>query len=599
MGAIELLSPARDLAVGKAAIDNGADAVYIGAPAFGARRAAANSLRDIAELVEYAHRYYCRVFITFNTILYDNELPEAERLLRELYRIGVDALIVQDMGILRMDLPPFCLHASTQMHNYDMERIRFLDRLGFQRIVLARELSLEQIRDIRREVKAELEVFVHGALCVSLSGQCYLSQHLFGRSANRGECAQPCRMKWSVRDADGKVLVDDRYILSLKDLNLSAHLNDLVQAGVDSFKIEGRLKDAGYVANVTNYYAELLNGLSGVERVSSGRAITIFLSDPERSFNRGSSSYFFAGRQPGLVNPDTPKSMGKPIGTALQAKGNRLRVEAAEPLHNGDGLCYFLRGELRGIRVNNVQDGWLVCNETLDIQPGTRLFRNYDHDFVRQLEKGKSLRKIGIRMEASAEGGHLRLDVQDEDGNRAQVISGDAFPPAGNPSQRERLCAQLMKCGDTPYLCSGVDYREGETLFVPAAAANALRRKLLEELDRVRAANRPVLSPMVENPGIPYPLPVDWRLNVSNRKAADFYRDHGVASPVPAFELKPAPGVHELMRTRYCILYELGRCRRDHKNADIRFPLYLCNAKHAFPLGFDCKECFMCILDKE
>ena len=205
-------------------------------------------------------------------------------------------------------------------------------------------------------------------------------------------------MKWSVRDADGKVLVDDRYILSLKDLNLSAHLNDLVQAGVDSFKIEGRLKDAGYVANVTNYYAELLNGLPGVERVSSGRAITIFLSDPERSFNRGSSSYFFAGRQPGLVNPDTPKSMGKPIGTALQAKGNRLRVEAAEPLHNGDGLCYFLRGELRGIRVNNVQDGWLVCNETLDIQPGTRLFRNYDHDFVRQLEKGKSLRKIGIRM---------------------------------------------------------------------------------------------------------------------------------------------------------------------------------------------------------
>ena len=519
MGAIELLSPARDLAVGKAAIDNGADAVYIGAPAFGARRAAANSLRDIAELVEYAHRYYCRVFITFNTILYDNELPEAERLLRELYRIGVDALIVQDMGILRMDLPPFCLHASTQMHNYDMERIRFLDRLGFQRIVLARELSLEQIRDIRREVKAELEVFVHGALCVSLSGQCYLSQYLFGRSANRGECAQPCRMKWSVRDADGKVLVDDRYILSLKDLNLSAHLNDLVQAGVDSFTIEGRLKDAGYVAN--------------------------------------------------------------------------------EPLHNGDGLCYFLRGELRGIRVNNVQDGWLVCNETLDIQPGTRLFRNYDHDFVRQLEKGKSLRKIGIRMEASAEGGHLRLDVQDEDGNRAQVISGDAFPPAGNPSQRERLCAQLMKCGDTPYLCSGVDYREGETLFVPAAAANALRRKLLEKLDRVRAANRPVLSPMVENPGIPYPLPVDWRLNVSNRKAADFYRDHGVASPVPAFELKPAPGVHELMRTRYCILYELGRCRRDHKNADIRFPLYLCNVKHAFPLGFDCKECFMCILDKE
>ena len=258
MQKVELLSPARDLVVGKAAIDNGADAVYIGAPAFGARKAAANSLEDIGTLVGYAHRFYCRVFVTLNTILYDSELAEAEKMIRQLYAIGVDALIIQDPGILNMDLPPICLHASTQMHNYELERIKFLDQLGFQRIVLARELSLEQIREIRKEVKAELEVFIHGALCVSLSGQCYLSQYMFGRSANRGECAQPCRMKWTVEDNSGKKLIKDKYVLSLKDLNLSSYIDDLIEAGVDSFKIEGRLKDENYVANVTNYYSSLI-----------------------------------------------------------------------------------------------------------------------------------------------------------------------------------------------------------------------------------------------------------------------------------------------------------------------------------------------------
>ncbi len=287
MRRVELLSPARDLAVGVEAIRNGADAVYIGAPAFGARKAAANSLEDIRVLAEYAHRYDCRVFVTLNTVLYDHELASAERMIRDLYAIGVDALIVQDMGILRMDLPPICLHASTQMHNYDLERIKFIERMGFRRIVLARELSLEQIREIRREVKAELEVFIHGALCVSLSGQCYLSQYMFGRSANRGECAQPCRMRWSVEDAGGKRLVDERYILSLKDLNLTAYLKDLVDVGVDSFKIEGRLKDERYVANVTAHYSSLLDALPGVERVGAGRVAYAFEPEPERSFNRG------------------------------------------------------------------------------------------------------------------------------------------------------------------------------------------------------------------------------------------------------------------------------------------------------------------------
>ena len=284
MQKVELLSPARDLVVGKAAIDNGADAVYIGAPAFGARKAAANSLEDIGTLVRYAHRFYCRVFVTLNTILYDSELAEAEKMIRQLYAIGVDALIIQDPGILNMDLPPICLHASTQMHNYELERIKFLDQLGFQRIVLARELSLEQIREIRKEVKAELEVFIHGALCVSLSGQCYLSQYMFGRSANRGECAQACRMRWTVEDDAGKVVLKDKYVLSLKDLNLSAHLSELVEAGIDSFKIEGRLKEADYVANVTNYYSSCLDEIvacdENLARVGAGYVKAGFEADP-------------------------------------------------------------------------------------------------------------------------------------------------------------------------------------------------------------------------------------------------------------------------------------------------------------------------------
>ncbi|MDE5638420.1 MAG: U32 family peptidase, partial [Odoribacter sp.] len=306
----ELLAPARDLLIGKMAIDNGADAVYIGGPAFGARKSAANTVQDIAALVEYAHRYYCRVFVTLNTILFDTELAEAERMIKQLYRIGADALIIQDPGILKLDIPPISLHASTQMHNYDIDRIRFLDRLGFQRIVLARELSLEQIRTIRKEVKAELEVFIHGALCVSMSGQCYLSQYMFGRSANRGECAQPCRMKWSLKDRQGKILIKDRYLLSLRDLNLSTYIPDLIEAGVDSFKIEGRLKDGSYVANVTNHYHRLIEKALEQHpecgRVGAGVVTAGFEPDPERTFNRGFSSYFLTGRPKSLGNMDTP-----------------------------------------------------------------------------------------------------------------------------------------------------------------------------------------------------------------------------------------------------------------------------------------------------
>lgn len=596
MRRVELLSPAKNLEIGIAAINNGADAIYIGAPAFGARKAAANSIEDITALVDYAHRFFCRVFVTLNTILYDQELPEAEQMIRKLYEIGVDALIIQDLGILKMNLPPICLHASTQMHNYDPERIKFLDQLGFQRIVLARELSLDQIRTIRKAVKAELEVFIHGALCVSLSGQCYLSQYMFGRSANRGECAQPCRMKWSVKDSQGQALISDKYILSLKDLNLSAYIDSLIEAGVDSFKIEGRLKDENYVSNTTNHYSSLINKHPNIQRVGSGQVISAFKAEPERSFNRGYSGYFIEGRKSGLINMDTPKSMGKSIGRLVQSKGKRLYLETTEELHNGDGLCYLDNGELKGIRVNQAGREWIECNEEVRIVPGTELFRNYDHRFVMQLEKEKSLRKIHIDIRVSVKNGRFHLEVGDEDGICAGYESETCFDLATNPQQRERFIQQLMKCGDTEFVCDRVDYDSEDILFVPAAVANAARRNLLDNLVKARAEQREKLQPGNENSGVQYALEADWHLNIVNQNAEEFYRQHGVKTVETGFEKNSNSRGKDLMHTRYCLLYELGRCRKCHSNKDLKFPLFLYNDKHTFRLEFDCENCFMKII---
>lgn len=562
MRKVELLSPAKDLAVGRAAICNGADAVYIGAPAFGARKAAANSLADIAALTDYAHRYYCRVFVALNTLLYDHELAEAEKLIRQLHAVGVDALIVQDMGILRMDLPPIALHASTQMHNYDLERIKFLDRLGMQRIVLARELSLEQIRAVRREVKAELEVFVHGALCVSLSGQCYLSQYMSGRSANRGECSQPCRMRWSVKDSRGRVILADRYALSLKDLNLTSHIGELIEAGVDSFKIEGRLKDGDYVANVTSHYSTLLNGFDTVGRVGSGRVVRAFEADPERSFNRGSSAYFLEGRKPGLVNMATPKSMGKPVGRLLEVKGKTIVLDTQESLSNGDGLCYLQQGELRGVRVNRVEGKRIECHENVSVSPGTLFYRNYDRRFVVRLEKQASVRKIGIVIRARMSGSRLLLQVTDEDGVTAAFQPEEKFEPARQDVQAEHLKRQLMKCGDSEFACERVEVDGGEVLFIPSASVNAARRNLLEQLRASRQKQRPVWAAGKLDGKAEGPLRVDRSYNVVNRLAAEFYRAHGAEKIEDGFEKSGDASGLELMRTRYCLLYELGRCRK-------------------------------------
>lgn len=600
MRKLELLSPAKNAEVAIAAINNGADAVYIGGPAFGARQAVGNSLEDIGRVVAYAHRFYCRVFVTLNTILYDDELAEVERLIRDLYHIGVDAIIVQDPAILKLDIPPIALHASTQMHNYDLERIKFLDRLGFQRIVLARELSLEQLREIRREVKAELEYFVHGALCVSLSGQCYISHYLTGRSANRGECAQACRMQWTVTDSDGKVLVKDKYVLSLKDLNLSGYLNDLVDIGIDSFKIEGRLKEADYVANVTSYYSSRLDEIvarrEDVARVGNGYTLSGFEADPSRSFNRGYTDYFVAGRKPGMVNMDTPKSMGKKVAVVKQAKGNVLVVEALETIHNADGLCYFDGRELRGIKVNTAEGTRLVCNEKVGVTPGTVLYRNYDHEFVTRLSKAVSVRKIKVRIDVYAEVGHLVLVATDEAGISVTLKSEETFEVATNPTQAERIVGQLGKSGNTCYDCCPVEYHGDTVLFIPSSVVNGYRGNLLDALtgEREKQRERWVQSPLKSEPV--YTGQADWRLNVVNRLSGEFYREHGAEMPEPGFEIGKNRAGKEVMTTRYCLLHELGMCRKSGNDKALKLPLYLSNNLGKFRLEFDCKNCFMKVI---
>lgn len=601
MKKIELLAPARDALIGIAAINNGADAVYIGASAFGARKEAGNRLEDIETLVEYAHRFYSKVYVTLNTILYDAELKMAEQLVRKLYEIGVDALIIQDMGLLQLDLPPISLHASTQMHNYELEKIKFLDRLGFQRIVLARELSLEQIEIIRKEVKAELEVFIHGALCVSLSGQCYLSQYMFGRSANRGECAQACRMKWTVKDKSDQVLVRDKYVLSLKDLNMSAYIDDLIRIGVDSFKIEGRLKDANYVSNVTNHYNSLINNQlkinnNKIGRLSSGEVISDFTADAERSFNRGFTTYFAQGRQKELVNKESPKSMGKLLGRVKKVYKNELWLITAEELHNGDGLCYIGEEGLEGVRVNRVEGEKIICNEILRLMPGTLIYRNYDHQFAMQVEKSKTVRKIGVEIQIRAKDGRVELFAEDEDKVAVEFKPDQHFERAQQAQQRERIEQQLKKCGDTDFVCRSVHYEGEEVLFMPVGVINEFRRVLLIKLAQAREVRRPVVRMNPLDRQVPYLPYIPWQANVVNKEAEAFYREHRAVGIEAGFELTEAIEGKVLMHTRYCLLYELGYCRKQFPVQTLNFPLYLCNDKYRYRLEFDCKECFMKIL---
>ncbi|HOQ49637.1 MAG TPA: U32 family peptidase, partial [Candidatus Kapabacteria bacterium] len=449
---IELLSPAQNLEYGIAAINYGADAVYIGANKFGARASVGNSTKDIEKLCRYAHLYNAKVYATLNTILYENELEQARNLVFELYDAGIDAIIIQDTAFLMMDLPPIQIFASTQMHNYELERIKFFDKIGISRFILARELNLKQIQEIRENIKAELEFFVHGALCVGLSGRCYASFHSTGYSGNRGECKQICCLRYDLFDAKGNTIIKQKHLLSLKDLNLSDYLEKLVDAGISSFKIEGRLKDINYVKNITAFYRkkidELIERKQDIKKTSKGNIYLHFEPNPARTFSRGFTNYFIDDNHSKKANFETPKSIGQFIGVVSKVDKNKILIDTNEVIHNADGLCYFTENGLEGFLVNKVENKWVIPNKQLKIEIGVKIYRNQDYEFEKLLSQNKTRRKLPIDIELNIENEYLKIKYLYEDMYAESKI---AFETSSNPKQIDIIENQLRKTNDTPF----------------------------------------------------------------------------------------------------------------------------------------------------
>ncbi|WP_080903902.1 U32 family peptidase [Parabacteroides sp. Marseille-P3160] len=599
---IELLAPAKDLVCGMEAIRHGADAVYIGASRFGARSAAGNSVEDIHRLCEYAHLFNARIYVAVNTILKEEELPEAERLALELYQAGADALIVQDMGIPELNLPPIPLHASTQTDNRTLEKVRFLEKVGFTQVVLARELSLNEIRRIAAQTTVRLEAFVHGALCVGYSGQCYLSAALNGRSANRGECAQCCRLPYTMVDATGKTIVKDKHLLSLKDLNRSGQLKALMDAGVSSFKIEGRLKDLAYVKNITAYYRKKLDRILEQDpsycRASAGHSTYSFEPVPEKSFNRGFTSYYLEGREADVTAFDTPKSIGEPIGSVKEIRGNSLTVSGINRLNNGDGLSFFNeRGEWEGFRVNKVEEGRIFPLEMPPLRPKTVLYRTYDQEFEKLLAKPSAERRLSVRMEWRDNPFGFTLVAEDETGARAMISQPFEKEPA-HKDQQENIRTQLSKLGNTPFEARELLICCTDNWFVPSSLLAEMRREIVNKLlqvHRIRYVYERV-KPVKTVPELRYPeQQLTYLGNVSNTKARTFYRQYGVNRIDPAFELQPEKEV-PLMFTKHCLRYSLGWCPTYQKqHSPYKEPLFLLYKQTRLRLQFDCRHCQMLV----
>jgi len=595
---IELLSPAKNLETGIAAIDHGADAVYIGADRYGARAAAGNTVDDIKALADYAHQYHAWVYVTLNTLIYDNEIAEVEQLIRELYKAGVDALIVQDMGILEMDLPSIELHASTQTDNRTVEKVQFLEQAGFNQVVLARELSLQQIKAIAQQSHVRLETFVHGALCTSYSGQCYISQALAGRSANRGECAQYCRLPYTLHDSTGKVLASNKHLLSLKDLNLSVQLEDLLDAGVSSLKIEGRLKDTSYVKNITAYYRQKLDEIFSrrpeYQRASSGETTPFFIPNPEKSFNRGFTTYFLNGRNKGIASPDTPKSLGEPVGNVRDIHGNYFTLQGKKAIHNGDGLCFINPNkELQGFRVNRVEDGNIYPAEMPRLEKGATLYRNFNQEFDRILTGKSAERKIGVTYTLEENNFGFTLSLEDEDGYRASVTIELKKEKAQKP-QNENIRTQLAKLGNTPFRLDDLNIKLSDDWFIPSSVLGELRRKSVQAITSVRkiALSKPIKPVQPTDHSFPEKS-LDYRGNVTNTKAQQFYERHGVGDITPAFELQ-APSDVPVMTTKHCIKYQLGYCPKEKESLQgLNEPLTLTTGNKRLRLKFDCGKCEM------
>jgi 23S rRNA 5-hydroxycytidine C2501 synthase len=597
---IELLSPAKNLECGLAAINHGADAVYIGASQFGARAAAGNSLEDIATLVQYAHQFRVKVLVALNTILTDDQLPDAEKLIWDIYNAGADALIIQDMGILKLNLPPIALHASTQTDNRTVEKVRFLQDVGFSRVVLARELTLKQISDISNQTDVELEAFVHGALCVSYSGQCYMSEANCGRSANRGQCAQYCRLPYHLLDADDTILVKNKHLLSLKDLDQSDSLEEMMEAGVTSFKIEGRLKNVDYVKNITAYYRmkldAVLAGSTRYQRASAGRTTILFEPNPEKSFRRSSTDYFLHGRKADIAQLETPKSLGEPIGKVTYIGRNFFEVHNGHLLNNGDGLCFVNKhGDLTGFRVNRVERKQIFPAEMPKITDGVMLYRNQDQAFEKILKGKTAERKVGVEILFKETANGFSLKLTDEDGISTIFETTCDKQPAQKPDAViENIKNQLSKLGNTIYEATDIQIEISSPWFFPASQLAEWRRQAVEELDKTRMSAY-VREPNREPVSADYPVKqLSYLGNVTNKLAEEFYLEHGVEEVKPGFEVKAEEGV-PLMFCKHCIKSSMGWCPKESYKATFKEPLYLRNNDQVYELTFDCKACEMWI----
>ena len=620
---LELLAPARTAAIGREAILHGADAVYIGGPSFGARHNATNTVGEIAALVEFAHRYHARLFVTLNTILHDSELEAARRLVHQFHDAGVDALIIQDMGLLELDLPPIDLHASTQCDIRTPEKARFLADAGFSQIVLARELTLQQIAAIRAAVPADtvIEHFIHGALCVAFSGQCYISHAQTGRSANRGDCSQACRLPYTLQDAQGRVVAFDKHLLSVKDNNQSANLRALVDAGARSFKIEGRYKEAAYVKNITGHYRQLLDAILAerpeLAPASSGRTQLLFTPNPDKTFHRGATDYFSTGRKADIGAFDTPAFVGVPLGTVTRVGPDWFELEADEALANGDGLTYLHKREVAGIQVNRAEPigkdrHWRVWpNEPVSTLPGlkagTALSRNRDHAWDQALTKKSAERRIEVSacFGENAEGFTLRLT--DSDGISATASTTFDKQAAQNPAEAETaLREQLARFGNTLFSLKQLDINWSQPWFVPSSIANKLRRDAVEQLEaaRLKAYRRPIRKPPVEPP-VPYPEEtLSYLANVYNQAARAFYARHGVRLIEAAYEAHEEAGEVSLMITKHCLRYSFSLCPKQAKGVtgvqgQVRAePMTLVNGKERLRLEFDCRACEMHVMGR-
>ena len=610
---LELLAPAKNADYGIEAINHGADAVYIGGPAYGARAKAPNTVADIARLVQHAHRFHAEVFVTLNTIFHDNELEGAREIVCQLYDAGVDALIVQDMGLLAMDLPPIQLHASTQTDIRTVEKAKFLDQVGFSQIVLARELDLPMIQKIAAETTCHLEFFVHGALCVAFSGQCFISHAHTGRSANRGECSQECRLPYRLEDAQGRVIGNDKHYLSMKDNDQSANLRALIAAGISSFKIEGRYKDLPYVKNATAHYRQLLDvillDMPEYARSSSGLCTYSFTPQPEKTFNRSATDYFVNGRQADIGAFDTPKFAGEEIGKVTKVGKDFFEMQSALALHNGDGLCFFdVHKELVGMRINTVEGARLIPNEMPeDMRRGMTIYRNRDHAFMRLLEKESASRKIGVDMHFYETPDGFALSVTDTDGLSATALCQLEKQPAQNTEKAEaNLRENLAKLGNTDFVLNTLSLQISQPWFVPASSINALRRDAIEQLEQVRLASyqRPEKRQPANPPAIYPEDTLSYLANVYNKKARAFYEKHGVKMIAAAYEANQELDEVPLMITKHCLRFSHGMCPKEAKGVIgvqgtvTAEPMTLINGNDRFTLKFDCKPCEMHVMGK-